>query len=74
MSFLLGNVFVKGLDPNWTEKDLHKIFDIFGEIKSAKVSVNPTTSKSNGYGFVWFKDPSSATAAIMASKNGQMPF
>lgn len=55
-SFQMGNVFVRNLDPAWTDKDLYEVFDMFGEIKSAKVSVNSLTSRSNGYGFVWFKD------------------
>jgi RNA recognition motif-containing protein len=47
---------------------------MYGEIKSAKVSLNPLTGRSNGYGFVWFKTEAAAHLAIKASQDGETPF
>ena len=71
-SFQQVNVFVKGLDPGWTTAELIREFEgRFGEVKSAKVSRNPQTHKSNRYGFVWFAKEESALKAIEECKNGQ---
>lgn len=40
ISYQQENIFVKGLDPEWTNADLFEIFDQYGPIKSARVSVN----------------------------------
>jgi RNA recognition motif-containing protein len=50
-------IFVK-LPKDIFHKELEKIFSEFGEIKSAKVSLNPDYS-SNGYGYVCFQDKES---------------
>lgn len=68
------NVIVKHIDKDWTSEDLMEIFDIYGEIKSAKVSINHKTQKSNGYGYVWFFNESSAIKAIKESQNCVVPF
>ncbi len=68
------NIFVKGLDLEWTESDLCEIFDQYGPIRSAKVSVNPVTHKSKGYGYVCFESPASATKAIRHSMSGETPY
>ena len=67
------NVFVKGLDRSWTANDLYELFEEYGEIKSAKISLNPQSHRSNGYGFVWFALESSAKKAIQASKSHTTP-
>ena len=59
-NFQKNNVFVKGLDRSWTSGTLLEIFDMYGDIKSAKVSVNHVTGKSNGYGFVRFTTEAAA--------------
>jgi len=46
---------------------------MYGEIKSGKVSLNPVTGKSNGYGFVLFKSEKSALKMIEASHAGEIP-
>ena len=65
---------MKGLDRTWTSEILSEVFDMYGEVKSAKVSINPITGKSNGYGFVLFKSEISAFKMIEASQSGEIPF
>ena len=65
-NFQKTNVFVKGLDRTWTSEIIPEIFDMYGDIKSAKVSVNPVTGKSNGYGFVCFTTEAAAKNLIEA--------
>jgi len=66
-NFRKTNVFLKGLDRTWTSEILLEIFDMYGDIKSAKVSVNPVTGKSNGYGFVCFTTEAAAKKVIEES-------
>jgi len=68
----LTNVFVKKLDKSWTIKDLYEIFGTYGEIQSAKISLNPQTHKSNGYGYVQYMNKESASKAIEASQKGSI--
>jgi hypothetical protein len=67
LNFQKSNVFVKGLDRTWTSEILLEIFDMYGDIKSAKVSVYPVTGKSKGYGFVCFTTEAAAKKVIEAS-------
>lgn len=57
------SLFVKGLDKAWTHKDLYDFFKTFGEISSAKVSLNEN-HLSRGYGFVQFTREEFALKAI----------
>ena len=56
------NVFVKGFGVRWSHKDLHKAFEEFGPIVSARVSIKDNY-ESRGYGFVQFTNASSAERA-----------
>lgn len=67
------NVYLRGIDRDWTHKDLYEIFGEYGTIVSAKVSVHPLTGRSNGYGYILFKDRASALHAIQASIDGETP-
>ena len=53
-----------------SQKELHKIFEIYGSIQSAKISKNSDHS-SKGYAYIQFKDEDSATDAI--SQGAHMP-
>ncbi|CDW89443.1 poly a binding cytoplasmic 1 b [Stylonychia lemnae] len=68
------NLFLKRIDKSWTTKDLYEIFKDYGEIKSAKVSLDPQTHQSKGYGFIWFKNPDSAAKVLEDSQNMGFPF
>jgi RNA recognition motif-containing protein len=47
------SLFVKDIPHDWTHKDLYTFFKEFGEILSAKVSIEES-HESRGYGFVQF--------------------
>lgn len=57
------NLFVKGLNPSWTHKDLYTLFSEYGEVVSARVSLCEDFS-CRGYGFVLFERSSDAQKAI----------
>jgi hypothetical protein len=46
------NIFVAGLPYDLDDAELMEIFEKFGEVKSAKVSMDRETGKSRGFGFV----------------------
>ena len=57
-------VYVKGfLTAKWTHQDLYDAFKKFGEIGSAKVSIDKEHN-SKGYGYVQFTNSQSAKDAI----------
>jgi len=62
------NCFVKNIPLEWTEKDLEPMFEKFGEIVSAVVmkGSDAESEKNKGFGFVNFKDPEAAAAAVEA--------
>lgn len=58
------HLFVKGfVTLDWTHEDIYMCFKQFGEIVSAKVSID-ADHKCKGYGYVQFADPESARKAI----------
>jgi len=64
------NLYVKNLSDNITDEKLTKLFSVCGEIMSAKVMVD-AKGKSKGFGFVCFRTPEAAMAAV-SSKNNVM--
>ena len=44
------------------------------ELESAKIAKDPCTSKSLGYGFIWFEEECSCQAAIEASNSGSIGY
>ena len=62
---------MKNLPSQWTHEDLFKAFSKFGDISSAKVSID-ANFKSRGYGFVEFKEVKSAVEATK-EMDGQVP-
>jgi len=58
------NIYVESLPLHWTDSDLKNTFQEFGEIKQARVLMDPMTSKSRGVGFVHFGTCEEARAAI----------
>lgn len=57
------NVYVKHFSPEWTEETLRNVFSPFGEITSLVIS---SDSLNRRFGFVNFKNPSSAKACVAA--------
>lgn len=58
-----GNIFVKGFGDQWTHKELHEAFKAFGDIVSARVSIEEG-HKSRGFGYVQYRKPESAVEAV----------
>ena len=49
-------IFVGGLDPSVTEKDLIEFFSNYGKVKDASVLFDNNRNASRGFGFVSFED------------------
>lgn len=73
-SSALCNLFVKGINPLWTEVDLEEFFKRFGPVKHCKISKVPGKKESKGYGFVWFQRSDDAKSAIDAYRSGLLEF
>ena len=59
----VGNVFVKGLNPDIDSRTLHDTFEVFGSIASAKVA-RDDDGQSLGYGYVQYETPEAAQSAV----------
>lgn len=57
-------LFVAGLPYDLDDAELEEIFEKFGKIISAKVSMDRETGKSRGFGFVEMENESEAKEAI----------
>ncbi|OAF68403.1 hypothetical protein A3Q56_03878 [Intoshia linei] len=57
------NVYFKNIDPNTTEGYIESLFSPFGKITSLAIMTDKF-GKSKGFGFVCYKSPSEADAAI----------
>ncbi|XP_070212771.1 RNA-binding motif, single-stranded-interacting protein 2-like isoform X4 [Littorina saxatilis] len=60
------NLYIRGLSPNTTDKDLVNLCQGFGTITSTKAIIDQTTNKCKGYGFVDFDAPGAAERATQA--------
>src|SRR6185436_17691851 len=58
------NLFVAGLPYDLDDAELEEIFEKFGTVKSAKVTMDRETGKSRGFGFVEMPDTDEAKDAI----------
>src|SRR2546423_7146956 len=58
------NLFVAGLPYDLDDAELIEIFEKFGPVKSAKVSLDKETGKSRGFGFVEMVSEAEAKDAI----------
>ncbi|RWS17864.1 RNA-binding motif: single-stranded-interacting protein 1-like isoform X2 [Dinothrombium tinctorium] len=58
------NLYIRGLQPNTTDKDLYGLCAPYGAIISTKAILDKNTNKCKGYGFVDFESPLAAEAAV----------
>ncbi|KAL4714000.1 hypothetical protein ACJJTC_005631 [Scirpophaga incertulas] len=58
------NLYIRGLSPNTTDKDLVQMCQMYGNIISTKAILDKNTNKCKGYGFVDFETIASAEAAV----------
>ncbi|VDI36726.1 Hypothetical predicted protein [Mytilus galloprovincialis] len=60
------NLYIRGLNPNTTDKDLINLCQPYGHIVSTKAIIDLSTSKCKGYGFVDFESHQAAEVAVQA--------
>lgn len=63
------NLYIRGLAPHTTDKDLILLCQKFGPIGSTKAILDKATNRCKGYGFVDFESPSSAQNAVNELQN-----
>ena len=57
-------LFVAGIPNDMDDIDLKEMFELYGDIKSAKVIMDKATGKSKGFGFVEMRDDTEAKQVI----------
>jgi cold-inducible RNA-binding protein len=57
-------LFVAGLPNDFDDIDLKEMFELYGEVRSAKLIVDKATGKSKGFGFVDMPDKAEAQETI----------
>lgn len=60
------NLYIRGLQPNTTDRDLVNLCQGFGKIMSTKAIIDPATNTCKGYGFVDFELAPAAEAAVQS--------
>jgi len=65
------NLVVKGLNPEMVDSELESYFSKYGPVKGCKVSKDPVTGASKGYGFVWFQSGKDANSAMLDFKGNR---
>ena len=58
------NIYVGNLAFNVSEGELQKVFEVFGEVTSAKIIKDKYSGKSKGFGFVEMPAGAEAQSAI----------
>jgi len=57
-------LFVAGLPGDFDDVDLREMFELYGEVSSAKIILDRQTGKSRGFGFVDMIEDNDALIAI----------
>jgi cold-inducible RNA-binding protein len=57
-------LFVAGLPYDFDDTDLKEMFELYGEVYSAKVAMDRETRKSRGFGFLEMPNDAEAREAI----------
>lgn len=59
-------LFVAGLPNDFDEVDFKEMFELYGELRSAKLIIDRETGKSKGFGFIEMVDDVEAQETISA--------
>ncbi|HLK30161.1 MAG TPA: hypothetical protein VKT28_16385 [Puia sp.] len=65
-------LFVAGLPYDFDDVDLKEMFELYGEVASAKVALDRETRKSRGFGFLDMPRDAEAKEAILALNGAQL--
>lgn len=57
-------LFVAGLPSDFDDTDLREMFELYGEVSSARIVTDRDTRKSKGFGFVEMPDTAEAKLTI----------
>jgi RNA recognition motif-containing protein len=57
-------LFVRNLSNHTTESYLQKLFEEFGEVRSAMIATDKYSGKSRGFGFIQMKSSGEARSAV----------
>lgn len=66
------NIFVAKLNYDTSEDTLRDVFEVFGDVDSAKVIMDRDTGRSKGFGFVEMDDDDAAYEAINTLNESQL--
>ena len=65
-------LFVAGLPYDFDSTDLKEMFELYGEVASAKTATDRETGKSKGFGFIDMPNDTEAKEAIEALNNAKL--
>jgi cold-inducible RNA-binding protein len=65
-------LFVAGLPYDFDDIDLKEMFELYGEVASAKVALDRETRKSRGFGFLDMPRDAEAKEAILVLNGAQL--
>jgi RNA recognition motif-containing protein len=57
-------IYVSNLNYSVTDEQLHQLFEMHGEVSSARVILDRETKRSRGFGFVEMNNDEEANSAI----------
>lgn len=66
------NLFVTGLLPDMDDTDLKEMFELYGDIKTARVVMDRATGKSRCFGFVEMTNDAEAQETMNLLNGAQM--
>lgn len=66
---IIMKLFVAGLPSDFDETDLKEMFELYGDVSSAKLIIDRETGKSKGFGFIEMPDNTEAKETIEALHN-----
>ena len=66
------DIHVGSIPFKWKDAKLKEIFEVHGEVESAKIIIDKITRQNKGFGFVTMPNDEEAKAAIKALNNAEI--